>query len=79
VKFQPGSPSTLDEKVAAGLFLRFGTIDCFNNNLDYFGDGFDDGGSFLDVGGHHFYMAATKPFPVDVTNVSDPLCDAGSM
>jgi hypothetical protein len=39
-------------------------------------DGFSDSGSFHDVGDHHFYIA--KPFPREVTNVLDPLWDAGS-
>jgi hypothetical protein len=75
-KFRPGSPSTLGEKVASGLVWRFGTLDCVSDNLACFEDGFDDSGSFLDVGGHRFYIA--KPFPEEVTNVLDPLCDAGS-
>jgi hypothetical protein len=49
VKFRPGSPSTLGEKVASGLVLRFGIIDCVNDNLDCFKDGFDDSRSFLDI------------------------------
>jgi hypothetical protein len=78
VKFRPGSPSTLGEKVASGLVLRFSTIDCINNNLDCFEDGFSDSGSFLDVDGHRFYVTVAKPFPEEVTDVSDPCCDAGS-
>jgi hypothetical protein len=60
------------------LVLRFGTIDCVNDNLACFENGFDDSGSFLDVGGHRIYVVVTKLFPEDVTDVSDPLCDAGS-
>jgi hypothetical protein len=78
VKFWPGPPSTLGEKVASGLVLRFSTFNCVNNNLDCFEDGFGDKGSFLDVGGHRFYVAVSKPFPEEVTDVSDPLYDAGS-
>jgi hypothetical protein len=44
--------------------------------LACFKDGFGASGSFLDVGGHCFYIA--KPFPEEVTDVLDPLCDAGS-
>jgi hypothetical protein len=76
VKFRPGSPSTLSEKVASGLVWRFDTLDCIYDNLACFGDGFGDSGSFLDVGGHRFYVA--KPFPEEVTDVLDPLSDAGS-
>jgi hypothetical protein len=76
VKFWSGSPSTLSEKVASGLVWRFGTIDCISNNLDCFEDVFGNNSSFLDVGGHHFYIA--KPFPEEVTDVSDPLYGAGS-
>jgi hypothetical protein len=76
VKFWPGSPSTLGEKVASGLVWRFGTFDCINDNLACFEDGFDDNGSFLDIGGHHFYIA--NPFPEEVTDVLDPLYDIGS-
>jgi hypothetical protein len=76
VKFRPRSPSTLSEKVASGLVWRFGTFDCVNDNLACFEDGFGGSGSFLDVGGHHFYIA--KPFPEEVTDVLDPLYDAGS-
>jgi hypothetical protein len=72
VKFWTGSPSTLGKKVASGLVWRFGTFD----NLACFKDGFGDGGSFLDVGGHRFYVA--KPFPKEVTDVLDPLGDGGS-
>jgi hypothetical protein len=50
VKFRPGSPSTLGEKVASGLVWRFSTIDCVSDNLDYFEDGFGNSDSFLDVG-----------------------------
>jgi hypothetical protein len=77
VKFWPGSPSTLGEKVASGLVLRFGTLDCVNDNLAYFENVFNDNDSFLDVGGHLFYVAVTKPFSEEVTDVSDPLGDAG--
>jgi hypothetical protein len=76
VKFWLGSPSTLSEKVASGLVWRFGTLDCICDNLTCFGDGFSDGGSFLDVSDHRFYIA--KPFPKEVTDVLDPLSDAGS-
>jgi hypothetical protein len=69
---------TLGEKVALGLVLRFDTIDCVNYNLDCLEDDFGDNGSFLDVGGHHFYVAITKPFPEEVTDMSDPLSEAGS-
>jgi hypothetical protein len=44
--------------------------------LACFKDGFGDSGSFLDVGGHRFYIA--KPFPEEVTDVLDPLSDGGS-
>jgi hypothetical protein len=67
---------TLDEKITFGLVWRFGTFDCISDNLAYFKDGFGDNGSFLDVGGHRFYVA--KPFPKEVTDVLDPLCDTGS-
>jgi hypothetical protein len=60
VKFWPGSPSTLGEKVASGLVWRFGTLDCVSDNLACFKDGFGDSGSFLDIGCHRFYVA--KPF-----------------
>jgi hypothetical protein len=78
VKFRLGSPSTLGEKVALGLVLRFDTVDCVNYNLGCFEDGFGDNDSFLDVSGHRFYIAVTKPFPEEVTDVSNPLSDAGS-
>jgi hypothetical protein len=67
---------TLGEKVASGLVWRFGTFDCVSDNLACFEDGFGDSGSFLDVGGHRFYVA--KPFPEEVIDVLDPLCDTGS-
>jgi hypothetical protein len=76
VKFRPGSTSTLGEKVDSSLIWRFGTFDCVSDNLAYFKDGFGDSGSFLDVGGHRFYVA--KPFSEEVTNVLDPLGDEGS-
>jgi hypothetical protein len=75
-KFRPGSPSTLGEKVAFDLVWRFGTFDCVSDNLACFKDGFGDSGSFLDVGSHLFYVA--KPFPEEVTDVFDSLCDTGS-
>jgi hypothetical protein len=52
VKFRPGSPSSLGEKVAFGLVWRFGTFDCVSDNLDCFEDSFGDSGSFLDIGRH---------------------------
>jgi hypothetical protein len=76
VKFWPGSPSTLGEKVASGLVWRFGTFDCVSDNLACFKDGFGNNGSFLDVGGQRFYVA--KPFSEEVTDVLGPLSDAGS-
>jgi hypothetical protein len=66
---------TLSEKVASSLVWRFGTFNCISDNLDCFKDGFGDSGSFLDVGGHRFYVA--KPLPEEVTDVLDPLCDTG--
>jgi hypothetical protein len=75
VKFRPGSPSIPSERVASGLVWRFGTLDCISDNLDCFGNGFGSG-SFLDIGSHCFYVA--KPFPEEVTDVFDPLCDAYS-
>jgi hypothetical protein len=76
VKFRPGSPSTLGEKVASGLVWRFCTFDCVSDNLAFFKDGFGDSGSFLDVGDHRFYVA--KPFPEEVTGVLNPLNNEGS-
>jgi hypothetical protein len=75
VKFRPGSPSILGERVASGLVWRFGTLDCIGDNLDCFGNGFGSG-SFVDIGSHCFYVA--KPFPEEVTDVLDPLNDGGS-
>jgi hypothetical protein len=72
VKFRPG-PS--GEKVASGLVWRFGTFDCINDNLAHFKNGFGNSGSFLDVSSHRFYV--TKPFPKEVTDVFDSLCDGG--
>jgi hypothetical protein len=76
VNFRLGSPSTLGEKVASGLVSRFGTFDCVSDYLACFKNGFGDSGSFLDVGGHRFYVA--KPFPEEVTDVLDPLYGASS-
>jgi hypothetical protein len=76
VKFRPGSPSTLGEKVASGLVWRSGTFDCVSDNLACFKDSFSDNGSFLNIAGHRFYIA--KTFPEEVTDVLDPLYDAGS-
>jgi hypothetical protein len=73
VKFRLG-PS--GEKVAFDLVWRFGTFDCIDDNLAHFKNGFGDNGSFLDVGSHRFYVA--KPFPEEVTDVLDPLCDTDS-
>jgi hypothetical protein len=64
------------ERVASGLVWRFGTLDCISDNLACFKDGFGESGSFLDVGGHRFYVA--KPFPEEVTDILDPLSDGGS-
>jgi hypothetical protein len=44
--------------------------------LACFGDGVGGSGSFLDISSHFFYVA--KPFPEEVTDVLDPLCDASS-
>jgi hypothetical protein len=76
VKFRPGPSSALGEKVTSGLVWRFGTFDYISNNLAHFKNGFGNSGSFLDVGSHRFYVA--KPFPEEVTDVFDPLCDGGS-
>jgi hypothetical protein len=76
VKFRPGPSSALGEKVASGLVWRFGTFDCVSDNLACFKDGLSDGGSFLDVGSHRFYVA--KPYPEEVIYVFDPLSDGGS-
>jgi hypothetical protein len=73
VRFRPG-PS--GEKVASGLVWRFGTFDCVDDNLAHFENGFGNSGSFLDVDSHRFYVA--KPFPEEVIDVFDPLCDADS-
>jgi hypothetical protein len=73
VKFRPGP---FGEKVASGLVWRFGTIDCVSDNLAHFENGFGNSGSFLDVGSHRFYVA--KPFPEEVTDVFNSLCDEGS-
>jgi hypothetical protein len=67
---------TLSKKVASGLVWRFSTFDCISDNLACFKDGFGDSGSFLDIGGHRFYVA--KPFSEKVTGVLDPLGDEGS-
>jgi hypothetical protein len=64
------------EKVASGLVWRFGTFDCVDDNLAHFKNGLGNSGSFLDVGSHRFYVA--KPFPEEVTDVFDSLCDGGS-
>jgi hypothetical protein len=76
VKFRLGPSSALSEKVASGLVWRFGTFECIDDNLAYFKNGLGDHGSFLDVGSHRFYVA--KPFPEDVTDMLDPLCDTDS-
>jgi hypothetical protein len=76
VKLQLGPPSALGEKVASGLVWSFGTFDCVDDNLAHFENGFGNSGSFLDVGSHCFYVA--KPFPKEVTDVFDSLCDGGS-
>jgi hypothetical protein len=76
VKFRPGSPSIPGERVASSLVWRFGNLDCVSDNLACFGDGLGSSGSFLDISNHNFYIA--KPFPEEVTDVLDPLCDAGS-
>jgi hypothetical protein len=54
VKFRPGSPLTLGEKVSSGLVWRFGTFNCISDNLACFKDGFSDSVSFLDVSSHRF-------------------------
>jgi hypothetical protein len=44
--------------------------------LGHFENGFDNSGSVLDVGSHRFYV--TKPFPEEVSDVLDSLCDGDS-
>jgi hypothetical protein len=73
VKFRLG-PS--GEKVTSGLVWRFSTFNCVSDNLAHFENGFGNSGSFLDVSSHRFYVA--KPFPEEVTDVFDSLCDGGS-
>jgi hypothetical protein len=65
----------LHEKVTSGLIWRFGTFDYVSDNLSHFENGFGNSSSFLDVDSHHFYVA--KPFPEEVTDVFDSLCDGG--
>jgi hypothetical protein len=76
VKFWPGPSSALSKKVASGLVWRFDTFNCVSDNLSHFENGLGNSGSFLDVGNHRFYVA--KPFPEEVTDVFDPLCNGGS-
>jgi hypothetical protein len=76
VKFRLGSPSIPSERVASGLVWRFGTLECISDNLACFEDGFGGNGPFLDIGSHRFYVA--KPFLEEVTDILDPLSDAGS-
>jgi hypothetical protein len=76
VKLWLGPSSAIGEKVASGHVWRFGTFDCVSDNLSHFKNGFGNSGSFLDVGSHRFYV--TKPFPEEVTDVFDSLCDGGS-
>jgi hypothetical protein len=76
LKFRLASPPTLGEKVAYRLVWRFGTFYCVSDNLECSEDGFSDSGSFLNVGGHRFYIV--NQFLEEVTNVLDPLYDAGS-
>jgi hypothetical protein len=73
VKFRPGLSS---EKVASGLVWRFGIFDCIDDNLAHFKNGLGNSGSFLDVGSHRFYVA--KPFPEEITDVFNSLCDGDS-
>jgi hypothetical protein len=75
VKFWPRPSLALGEKVASGLVWRFGTFNCVSDNLAHFENGFGNSGSFLDVDSHRFYVA--KPFPEEVTDVFDSLCDGG--
>jgi hypothetical protein len=70
-----GPSLALDEKVASGLVWRFGTFDCVSDNLAHFENGFDNSGSFLDVGSHRFYVV--KPFSEEVNDIFDSLCDGG--
>jgi hypothetical protein len=44
--------------------------------LAHFENSFSNNGSFLNIGSHRFYVA--KPFPEEVTDVFDSLCDRGS-
>jgi hypothetical protein len=76
VKFRPGPSSAFSEKVASGLVWRFGTFDCISDNLACFKDSLSDGGSYLNIDSHRFYVA--KPFPEEVIDVFDPLSDRGS-
>jgi hypothetical protein len=73
VKFWPGPTG---EKVASGLVWRFSTFDCVDDNLAHFENGFGNGGSFLDVSSHRFYI--TKSFSEEITDILDSLCDGGS-
>jgi hypothetical protein len=73
VKFRSGPTG---EKVTSGLVWRFGTFDCIDDNLAHFENGIGNSCSFLDVGSYRFYVA--KPFPEEVTDIFDSLCDGGS-
>jgi hypothetical protein len=64
-----GHPGLLIQDYVAGIPIWYIPNTHFEN-------GFSNCGSFLDVGSHRFYVA--KPFPEEVTDMLDPLCDADS-
>ncbi|MBI0384643.1 hypothetical protein JBE27_52405, partial [Streptomyces albiflaviniger] len=57
VSFRTGPYTTSGERVASGLVLRFGSLDCIADNAACFADtAFPEGGSIISFGDHRVYV-----------------------
>ena len=73
VSFRTGSFTTSGERVALGLVLRFGSLDCVTDNAACFADAFPEGGSIIHFGDHRVDFAVIpEEYPSEVLTFSDP-------
>jgi hypothetical protein len=73
VSFRTGSLTASGERVASGLVLRFGSLDCITDNAACFADAaFPEDGSIIHVCDHRIYVAIiSKEYPNEVLAFSD--------
>jgi hypothetical protein len=74
VSFWTGCFTASSERVASGLVLRFGSLDCITNNIACFAEAaFPEGGSIIHFGDHRIYVAVvSEEYPSEVLTFSNP-------